>query len=170
MTEVKSAPKWVSLCPKSCDNDVTSHRSEILARSEISNWFSLGVHFGSHVNVLLVSPFLNFSPKFFSFTLYHVLWPIVLSATWCLFRTAPKISKYLTKSIHRFYMLSKSVMEFHIMKLKCFSESKQITIFLMNLNCNWNTIRWKMKIIFRTSKRRPFLLGRTDQFWTYKRR
>ena len=40
----------------------------------------------------------------------------------------------------------------------------------MNLNRNCNTFRWKMKIIFRTSKRRPFLLGRTDQFWTYKRR
>ena len=56
-------------------------------------------------------------------------------------------------------MPSKSVMKFHIMKLKCFSESKQITIFLMNLNCNWNTFRWKMKIIFRTSKRRPFFIG-----------
>ena len=65
-----------------------------------------------------------------------------------------KISKSLTKSIQRFYMPSKSVMKFHIMKLKCFVESKKITIFLMNLNRNCNTLRWKMKIIFRTSKRR----------------
>ena len=65
-----------------------------------------------------------------------------------------KISKSLTKSIQRFYMPSKSVMKFHIMKLKCFIESKKITIFLMNLNRSCNTFRWKMKIIFRTLKRR----------------
>ena len=72
-----------------------------------------------------------------------------------------KISKSLTKSIQRFYMPSKSVMKFHIMKLKCFSESKQIAVFLMNLNRNWNTFRWKMKIIFRTSK------GRLKDFLFY---
>ena len=85
-----------------------------------------------------------------------------------------KISKSLTKSIQRFYMPSKSVMKFHIMKLTCFIESKKITVFLMNLNRNCNIFRWKMKIIFGTSKRRLkdvlSLSGRTDQFWTYKRR
>ena len=57
-----------------------------------------------------------------------------------------KISKFLSKSIHQFYMPSKSVMKFH-MKLKCFSENKQIRIFFMNLNFNWNAFRWKTNII-----------------------
>ena len=65
-----------------------------------------------------------------------------------------KISKSLTKSIQWFYMPSKCVIKFHIIKLQCFIESKKITIFLKNLNRNCNTFRWKMKIIFRTSKRR----------------
>ena len=65
-----------------------------------------------------------------------------------------EISKSLTKSIWHFYLPSKSVMKFHIMKLKCFSESKQIRIFLVNLDHNWNTFRWKTKIIFRTSEGR----------------
>ena len=42
------------------------------------------------VRCVLVSPFLNFSPKFISSTLYRVLWAVVLSATRCLFRTVPR--------------------------------------------------------------------------------
>ena len=76
-----------------------------------------------------------------------------------LIQDGAKISKSLTKIIQQFYMLSKSVMKSQNIKIKCFSGSKQITIFLMNLNHNWNTFRWKMKIIFRMSKRRPFLNG-----------
>ena len=90
-----------------------------------------------------------------------------------LIQDGAKISKSLTKIIQQFYMLSKSVMKFQNIKIKCFSGSKQITIFLMNLNHYWNAFRWKIKIIFRMSKRglkdALFLMGRTDQFWTYKR-
>ena len=35
------------------DNEVTSHQTEILSRSEISNRFDIRVYFRSHVNVLL---------------------------------------------------------------------------------------------------------------------
>ena len=39
LTEVKFAPKWVSLRPS--HNEVTSHQTEILPQSEISNRFEL---------------------------------------------------------------------------------------------------------------------------------
>ena len=41
LTEVKFAPKWVSLRPGhvNADKEVTSHRSDILPQSQISNRF-----------------------------------------------------------------------------------------------------------------------------------
>ena len=55
----------------------------------------------------LVSPFLNCSPIFFSSTLYRIICPIVLSATWCIFRTAPRSQNLLQKVSSNFTCLQK---------------------------------------------------------------
>ena len=95
----------------------------------------------------------KFFTEIFSSTLCCILSPVVLSTTRCLFRAAP-ISQNLLQKVSSDLDAFKKCHKLHIMKLKCFPENKQITIFLMNLNCNWNAFRCRTKIIFRTSKRR----------------
>ena len=85
-------------------------------------------------------PFYVFHRNFFFHTISCFMARSFISNSVCN-QDGAKMSKSLTKSIQRFYMPLKSVMKFHIMKLKCFSESKKITIFLMNLNRNCNTFR-----------------------------
>ena len=77
----------------------------------------------------------------------------------------------LRKVFKQFCMPSTSVMKFNIMKLRCLSENKWLTFFLMNLNCNWKPLRWWQKLFSRRLKNVLFFfLGQTNQFWMHKRR
>ena len=49
----------------------------------------------------------KFFTDFFSSTLYRILWPVVLSATWYLFRTAPRSQNLLQKVSSNFTCLQK---------------------------------------------------------------
>ena len=111
-----------------------------------------------------------FTKSFFSFTLYWVLSGIVLSATRCLFMTSPKYQKLLRKAFKRFCMPSTTVIKLMKYEIKMFVWDKPLTVFLMNLNCIWKEFRWWQKLFSRRLKKVLFCLGRTDQFWTCKRR
>ena len=117
----------------------------------------------------------NFFPSKFLFI--HTLWcsmPHSFISNPVSIHDGTKISRFLTKSIQAILNAFKKCHEVSYHENQCFSEKKRLTIFFMNLNCNWNAFRWRTKIIFWTSNRRLktsfFFLGRTDQFWTYKRR
>ena len=76
LAEVKFAPKWVSLLPKSCERWQWSYLtpSEILSQSEISDRF-VWVQFTSQANLLLMWRFQAVESVSICFDSYH---PVVI--------------------------------------------------------------------------------------------